>query len=79
VGAEAALLVAVADASQEKQGRYLPGTGIPVVPPADLPRFAPGAVLLLPWNLAQELVPLLSNLVPDCPVWVAIPSMHKVS
>ena len=48
------LLPWVADASPHKQGRFLPGSGIPVVPPERLLAERPDYVLLLPWNLADE-------------------------
>lgn len=49
------LLPWVADASSHKQGRFLPGSRIPVVPPERLAAERPAYVLLLPWNLATEL------------------------
>ena len=48
------LLPWVADASPHKQGLFLPGSGIPVVPPERLFAERPDYVLLLPWNLADE-------------------------
>jgi hypothetical protein len=49
------LLRFVADASPHKQGRFLPGSRIPVVPEAELRAARPDVVLLLAWNLAEEL------------------------
>lgn len=46
----------VADVSPHKQGRYLPGTRQPVVSPDELPRTNPEAVLLLPWNITNEVL-----------------------
>jgi len=45
----------VADASPHKQGRYIPGTGQPVVAPARLLEEQPEACLLLAWNLEDEI------------------------
>jgi hypothetical protein len=78
-GATRTDLVAVADASKEKQGRYLPGTDIPVIAPPALSALRPDVILVLPWNLERELLPLLADLVPGCPVWVGVPSMRKSS
>lgn len=72
-------LLAVADGSPEKQGKLLPGTRIPVVAPASLHDLKPTHVLLLPWNLAEELVPLVAALAPDAECWTAVPKMQKQS
>lgn len=49
------LLAYVADRNPHKQGRLLPGTHIPVVDPARIDEDRPDVVLVLPWNLADEL------------------------
>jgi C-methyltransferase C-terminal domain/Putative zinc binding domain/Methyltransferase domain len=77
--ATSADLVAVADASVEKQHRYLPGTDIPVIAPDALASSQPDEVLILPWNLQGELVPLLTKLVPGRTIWIAVPAMRQVS
>jgi hypothetical protein len=45
----------VADRSPHKQGKFLPGTHIPVVSPEALMRAQPDYVLILPWNLQAEI------------------------
>jgi SAM-dependent methyltransferase len=49
------LLRFVADASPHKQGRYLPGSRIPVVDEQTLRERRPDFVLVLPWNLREEI------------------------
>jgi SAM-dependent methyltransferase len=49
------LLDYVVDVSPHKQGRYLPGSRLPIVPPARLRETEPDYVLILPWNLADEI------------------------
>lgn len=44
------------DRSPVKQGRFLPGTHIPIHPPEHLARTRPDYVLILPWNLTDEIV-----------------------
>jgi SAM-dependent methyltransferase len=44
------------DRSPAKQGRYLPGTHIPVYSPDRLAETKPDYVLILPWNLKDEVV-----------------------
>lgn len=50
----------VADANPEKQGRLLPGTHIPVVAPDALLAARPDYVVILPWNLRDEISTQLS-------------------
>jgi SAM-dependent methyltransferase len=44
----------VADRSPFKQGRFLPGTHLPVVPPERVAETRPDYLLILPWNLRAE-------------------------
>ncbi|UUQ63862.1 class I SAM-dependent methyltransferase [Pseudomonas fuscovaginae UPB0736] len=48
------LLAWVADANPHKQGKFLPGSRIPVVSPERIAVEQPDYVLVLPWNLLQE-------------------------
>jgi SAM-dependent methyltransferase len=50
------LLPYVCDAAPSKQGKYLPGAHIPIVAPAMLGELRPDLVLILPWNIADEVV-----------------------
>jgi hypothetical protein len=45
----------VADRNPHKQSKYLPGTHIPVVSPQALLQSKPDYVLILPWNLQEEI------------------------
>ncbi|HEX3397967.1 MAG TPA: class I SAM-dependent methyltransferase [Steroidobacteraceae bacterium] len=45
----------VADRNPHKQSKFLPGTHIPVVSPEELMRARPDYVLILPWNLREEI------------------------
>ena len=51
----------VVDRSPAKQNMLLPGSRIPVLPVEELDAFRPDYVLILPWNLKQEIVEQLDR------------------
>ncbi|MGF6707168.1 SAM-dependent methyltransferase [Pseudomonas frederiksbergensis] len=53
-GVKPDLLAWVADANPHKQGKYLPGSRIPIVSPAQIDLEKPDYILVLPWNLLHE-------------------------
>lgn len=59
-GVKPDLLPYVVDASPHKQGRYLPGSRIEVVAEARLRADRPDFVIILPWNLKQEITEQLA-------------------
>jgi len=50
------LVAFVADRNPAKQGKYLPGSRIPVVGPEELKNARPDFILILPWNLKDEVL-----------------------
>jgi SAM-dependent methyltransferase len=54
-GVTAADIPQVADRNPHKQSKFLPGTHIPVVAPEALLESKPDYVLILPWNLQEEI------------------------
>lgn len=48
------------DRSPHKQGKYLPGTHIPIFDPEEIKKTKPDYVLILPWNLKDEIVEQIS-------------------
>jgi 2-polyprenyl-3-methyl-5-hydroxy-6-metoxy-1,4-benzoquinol methylase len=48
------LLPFVCDAAPSKQNKFLPGSHIPVLPPSEIGVQRPDYVIILPWNLADE-------------------------
>jgi hypothetical protein len=51
----------VADASPHKQGRYLPGSHIPVVAPDRIDSDKPDFIVIFPWNLRNEIEAQLAH------------------
>ncbi|MEL7059436.1 MAG: class I SAM-dependent methyltransferase [Acidobacteriota bacterium] len=73
------LLEYTVDRSPHKQGRYLPGSRIPIRAPDEILRTRPDEVLILPWNLTSEIVEQMA----EVRSWggrftVAIPSVEVV-
>jgi len=56
------LLPFVCDAAAAKQGKYLPGSHIPVLAPEALTDNRPDFLVILPWNIAAEVRAQLSDL-----------------
>jgi SAM-dependent methyltransferase len=53
-GVKPDLLPFVCDAATAKQGKFMPGSHIPILPPAVLAERRPDFLLILPWNIAGE-------------------------
>lgn len=72
-------LVSIADGSHEKQGRYMPVEGIPIVSPEEMFSSEPTDVVIFPWNIRDELVTMISEGVKsNVRVWQAIPRLEQV-
>jgi len=67
------LLAAVADRAPSKQGKWLPGNHIPVIRPEQLASRNPDALLVLPWNLIDE----LRQQLPGQELVTAIPELQR--
>lgn len=61
-GIKSDLIAFVADMSPHKQGKYLPGSHIPIVEPIEIENQQPDFVLILPWNIKDEIVSQLKNI-----------------
>jgi len=48
------------DRNPYKQGKFLPGTHIPIYPPEKIAQTKPDFVLILPWNLKDEVIKQLA-------------------
>lgn len=59
-GIKSDLIPFIVDASSAKQNKYLPGSRIPVVDEAKIKEYKPDYVLILPWNLKDEIMSQLA-------------------
>jgi SAM-dependent methyltransferase len=61
-GVRSELVEFTVDLSPYKQGKYLPGTHIPIMPPEKIMEEKPDYVLILPWNLKSEIMSQMSGI-----------------
>ena len=55
-GVKPDLLAFVCDAAPSKQGKFMPGSHIPILSADKLAQLTPDYVLVLPWNIAEEVM-----------------------
>jgi len=73
------LLPYVVDRAPAKQGRVIPGVGIPIRPPEVLADEPPDELLILTWDLAGEVRQALAPVLPRTRFVVAVPRLAEVS
>jgi hypothetical protein len=61
-GIRADMISYTVDRSPHKQGHYLPGTRIPVHAPEKIAETKPDYVVILPWNLKDEIVKQMAHI-----------------
>ena len=72
-------LLAIADASHEKQGRFMPKFNIPIISINELLKLKPNVVIIFPWNIKDEIVDSISPKLPESvEFWVAVPEMLRI-
>jgi 2-polyprenyl-3-methyl-5-hydroxy-6-metoxy-1,4-benzoquinol methylase len=76
-GIDSSMIDCVVDSNPNKQGKYLPGSQIPVVSLKQVTEL-PGVFLILPWNLQEEIISVLREDFEDCRYLVAIPKVAYV-
>ncbi len=67
------------DKSPAKKGSYLPGTRIPIYDPEKIAETRPDYILILPWNLKDEIIKQMANARSwGCKFVVPIPSVEVI-
>ena len=73
------LITAIADASLEKQGLFMPVNGIKIISPKELSDSNPTDIIIFPWNLKNEITSNLKTILStDVRLWCVLPEMHQV-
>ena len=76
-GVKPDLLSYICDAAPSKQGKFMPGSHIPIVTPSALSKGRADAVLILPWNIASEVKLQLSQFKEDGGAFItAVPTLE---
>lgn len=66
------------DRNPYKHGRFTPGTHIPILAPEALQERRPDTIVVMPWNLRDEILPALAEACPWAMAVVAIPRLERV-
>ena len=79
-GVDSGSLPMVADLSPAKHGRRIPGAGIPIVSPEDLVADRPDEVMIMTWDIAEEVVTQLRGLgLSDAAYYVPLPALARIA
>ena len=69
----------VCDEAISKQGKFLPGSLIPIVNKKKLMITKPDVILILPWNLSREISQSLKFTKQwNCKLYVALPKLKEI-
>lgn len=69
------LLPFVCDLATAKQDKFMPGSHIPILKPQAIMQAKPDYVLILPWNIAEEIRDQLYQHIPDTKFVTAVPGL----
>ncbi len=73
------LLALVFDAAQAKQNKFLPGSHIPILPPSAIRIEKPDFLIILPWNIADEIQKKYAFVNEwNCKFIIAVPTLHQL-
>ena len=72
-------IAGIADASLEKQSRFMPPNGIPIISPIELFDQKPTDIIIFPWNIKHEISNyLFEKLGTSVRIWVVVPKLTEI-
>ena len=77
-GVKPDLLSFVCDAAIAKQDKFMPGSHVPILSPQVIIEAQPDYVLILPWNIAEEVKSQLSHDLPSARFMTAVPELKHL-
>jgi SAM-dependent methyltransferase len=75
-GINSSQICCIIDKNPFKQGKFLPGTHIPICGPEELSKNPPDAILVLAWNLASEITSQLRRTGIKTPIFRVVPGVE---
>ena len=70
----------VCDDAKSKQGKFMPGSLIPIVNKKKLLTIKPDIILILPWNLSEEVAQSLRHTKQwNCKLYAAVPKLKEIN
>jgi len=77
-GVKPDLLPFVCDAAESKQEKFMPGSHVPILNPQAIIEAQPDYVLILPWNISEEVKTQLSQDLPRSQFVTAVPDLRNI-
>jgi hypothetical protein len=80
IGARQDLLSFISDTSIHKQGKFLPGSRVPILGPEAIDVYKPDFIIIFPWNLRKEIINQMSHVRAwGCKFVVMLPKIEILS
>jgi len=77
---DSADIIAIADSSHEKQGRFMPSQGIRIISLQELKESNPTDILIFSWNISSEISNVIWNLLGEhVRCWIAVPELREIT
>jgi SAM-dependent methyltransferase len=78
-GVKSDLIDFVCDAAPSKQGKFMPGSHIPILAPDELAKRKPDWVVILPWNIADEVIRQQEKFLAGGQFVIAVPELKVLA
>jgi SAM-dependent methyltransferase len=75
-GIDSSQICCIIDKNPFKQGKFLPGTHIPICGAEEISKNPPDVILILPWNLASEITSQLRKIGIETPIFRVVPCVE---
>ena len=77
-GVKQDLVLGIADSSSEKQGRFIPNSGIQIFSPEEMKKEHPDSVIIFAWNVFDEIASVIRKLSGQgVEIWRIIPKIER--
>lgn len=78
-GVKKDLIAFICDAAPSKQGKFMPGSHIPILHPAELAKRRPDWVVIFPWNIADEVIEQQKEFLGHGKFVIAVPELKVLA